>query len=317
MVGARLAREIASFDDDGRVGEQLAAARRRRARVVVPSDARYPHLLHEIYDPPPLLWAEGSGGVDWTRCISIVGARRATQYGVRQAGRLASELANAGFTVVSGLAYGIDAAAHAGALEAGGTTVAVLGSGLDIVYPAAHRRLAQQIRDAGEVISEFAFGTRPERTNFPRRNRLISGVSLGVVVVEASEAGGALITARMALEQNREVFAVPGSVFSPASTGPNGLIRDGAAKLVTCASDVLEEILPGFEGRARGETVGPTEDLTESERRLARHLGREAEDLEAICVRAGLEVSSVLATLLTMELKGLVRQLPGKRFSLR
>jgi DNA processing protein len=315
-IGSKLAGEIVCGRRDNEIRRQLSVAAALKARPVGLNGSDYPSLLREIYDPPPLLWTRGSGRVDWTRCVSIVGTRRATPYGRRCTELLAGALARRGFTIVSGLAYGIDAAAHRAAFEAGGATVAVFGSGLDIVYPAIHRGLAERIVRAGLIVSEFPFGCRPERTNFPRRNRLISGLSLGVIIVEAFEKGGALITAKLALDQNREVFAVPGPLSSAASEGPNRLIRDGAAKLVTGVDDVLDEIIPGPRGLEHLPAASPVPEMTEPERVLVKHLGREPEELDVICSRVSEDVSTVLGTLLTMELKGIVRQYPGKRFCL-
>src|SRR5437660_3061358 len=206
-------------------------------------DERYPAWLRAIHDPPAVLYCDGLPETGDRQAVAIVGSRRATPYGLRVSEALAGELSVLGFTIVSGFARGIDAAAHGAALAAGGRTIAVLGCGLDVDYPPGHASLRAEIAGSGAVLTEFAPGTPPRATNFPRRNRIISGLALGVVVVEAAEDSGSLITARLALEQGREVFAVPGSIDVPTSRGPHGLLKQGA-KLVETVDDIVEELLP-------------------------------------------------------------------------
>src|SRR5436309_5520834 len=210
------------------------------------ADEHYPAWLRTIPDPPPVLYCDGSMEPGDRQAVAIVGSRQATPYGLRVTDALARELSALGFTIVSGFARGIDAAAHHAALASGGRTVAVLGCGLDVDYPSGHASLRAEIAGSGAVLTEFAPGTAPFAMNFPRRNRIISGLALGVVVVEASEDSGSLITARLALEQGREVFAVPGPIDAPTSQGPHGLLKQGA-KLVETVDDIVEELLPQME----------------------------------------------------------------------
>lgn len=313
-VGPQTARAIAAFDDAPAVEEQFRRARQVGATLVTLWDERYPARLRQIYDPPVGLWLRGTLGTDDDRAIAVVGTRRATDYGKAEAHRFAAELVEAGFTVVSGLAYGVDAAAHRGALDAGGRTLAVLGSGVDRIYPTRHTRLARRISEQGGVLSEYALGAAPDAPNFPRRNRVISGLTLGTLVVEAFEKGGALITARLAVEQDREVFAVPSSVHNQAGVGTNRLIQRGHAKLVLSVGDILDELnlapLPqtaSSAGRAAPDLNGPEQALWEA-------LGAEPLHVDVLCRTTGLDPSSALVYLLSLEFKGLARQLAGKQF---
>ncbi|MCG8608693.1 DNA-processing protein DprA [bacterium] len=249
------------------------------------------------------------------RAVAIVGTRRSSEYGRRMAHEFALELAQRGFTVVSGLAYGIDAAAHQGALEAGGRTLAVLGSGADRIYPAKHKKLAQTIAGQGAVLSEYPLGAAPDAPNFPRRNRIISGLSLGTLVVEAFEKGGALITARIAVEQNREVFALPSPVHSRPGAGTNRLIQRGHAKLVLTVDDIVEELgLPEPAPSLFSEATEPPPDLHPIERQLFDVLEAEPQHIDTLCQKTGHDVSTALVYLLGLEFKGLVRQMAGKQF---
>lgn len=260
-----------------------------------------PALLKEIHDPPERLWYAGDAGVFDRPAVAIVGSRRCSGYGRDIAFALAEAVARAGVTVVSGLAFGVDAAAHRGALAGGGLTAAFLGGGLDAVYPAAHAGLARQIVAAGGVLAtEYGAGVKPRRHHFPARNRLISGVALGVVIVEAAERSGSLITARLALEQNREVMAVPGMVTNPLAAGCHGLLRDGAA-LVANAEDIVQTL--GLEWQAL-----PAEDdpETESDDPVLAAVGAEATSVDAIAAAAGLSVEEVLTRLVELELAGFV-----------
>lgn len=315
-IGRQVATAIARFDADAEVDEQVRRAMQTGARLISEQDARFPRLLKEIFDPPAYLWVLGTLEPE-EPSISIVGTRRPTDYGRRIAHDLAYELASLGFCIVSGMAYGIDAWAHRGALEAGGRTIAVLGSGLDRIYPSRHVTLARDIAEGGAVVSEFAMGSPPDAGNFPRRNRLVSGFSAGTLVVEAYEEGGALITARLALEQNREVFAVPGSIHSKASAGANRLIQQGHAKLVQSVDDILDEL--DFERPGDSAASLPALDLADlsaEERALCRALGAETLHIDRLCAASGLEPSAALVHLLNLEFKGIVRQLAGKQFFL-
>ncbi|TLY26283.1 MAG: DNA-protecting protein DprA [Nitrospirae bacterium] len=291
------------------------------------ADERYPAWLRAIHDPPAVLYCDGSVEPGDRQAVAIVGARKATPYGLRVTETLASELSGLGFTIVSGFARGIDAAAHRAALEAGGRTIAVLGCGLDVDYPPGHAPLRAEIAAGGAVLTEFVPGTPPYATNFPRRNRIISGLALGVVVVEATEESGSLITARLALEQGREVFAVPGPLDAPTSRGPHGLIKQGA-KLVETVDDVVEELLPQVERpllrpvRAAGPAPAcsrrtEAHDLTPGERGVLGLVGKEPRHLDDLTEQSRLPAAEVARILLGLELKLLVHQLPGQQYCLK
>jgi DNA processing protein len=296
------------------------------AEVLALDDGAYPALLREIPDPPVTLYVRGR----WRACleapcVGVVGSRRCSTYGQNVALLLARDLASRGVTIVSGLARGIDAAAHRGALEAGGRTAAVLGTGLDEVYPRDHRRLAEEILEkGGALVTQFPLGTPPVAENFPYRNRIISGLSLGAVVVEASENSGSLITARLALEQGREVYAVPGNITSRNSFGTNFLIKGAGAKLVQQWQDVVAEFPPDIAARilppeskkkggaAPAETREPS-DLSESERAVFKLIPADAPaHVDALAEASGLPVQTLAGVLLGLEMRELVRQLPGR-----
>ncbi len=289
--------------------QKLAAS---SARVVDLLSDRYPRLLMEIPDPPPYLYVLGELHGSET-AVAIVGSRRASQYGLCTATRLARDLAARGVTVVSGMARGIDTAAHWGALKGGGRSVAVLGCGIDVVYPPENDKLRDALAQGGALISEFPMATGPLAENFPRRNRIISALSRGVVVVEAGEHSGSLITARFALEQGREVFAVPGNVTLSGSRGVNGLIKEGA-KLVEGVEDILEEL--GIEPLTpSGLREPPGFSLTPQEAELYVLLCQGPLHIDDLIVQSALTVSEVSATLLRLELKGAIVRLPGDHFS--
>jgi len=281
------------------------------------SDAAYPVALTTIVDPPPVLWTRGGVASLSTPAVAIVGSRAASQYGLAVAERLAGDLAARGLVIVSGLARGVDSAAHRGALAAGGVTVAVLGSGVDVMYPPEHAALAKEIDVRGAVISELVPGTPPQQWFFPLRNRIISGLSRAVVVIEASDKSGSLITARCALEQGRDVLAVPGNVLSGRNRGAHGLLRDGA-KIVESADDILEELgmpekgaapLPSDGRRGKGVTAAlPVDPI------LACLIPGEACDLDAIAERSGLGTARLLPRLFELELQGAVARVGGGRF---
>ncbi|HSW38649.1 MAG TPA: DNA-processing protein DprA [Acidobacteriota bacterium] len=283
-------------------------------------DAGYPPLLGEIYDPPLVLYARGQLDILTRTCLAVVGARNPTAYGLHVAQAIAADLGSRGMTVVSGLARGIDAAAHRGCVEAKGTTVAVLGCGIDIVYPREHKRLAETIGRKGLLLSEFIPGTPPAPHNFPARNRIISGLSAGTLIIEATENSGSLITARLAMEQNREVYAVPGNITSPQSRGPNFLIKQGA-KLVQTWKDIVEELPPAMRnGIAIADDpippAGPeTSTLSDSAIRLLELLKvDEAIHFDMIYRRGGFSVSELSELLFGLETGGRIRQLPGNLY---
>jgi DNA processing protein len=278
-------------------------------------DAGYPRRLREIDNPPPLLFVRGelTTADDWA--VAIVGTRKASTYGKEVAHELATSLAAAGVTVVSGFARGIDATAHLAALEAGGRTLAVLGSGLDKLYPAEHAALAERLVGQGALISDYPLGTPPEATNFPPRNRIISGLTLGTIVVEAAAESGALITTEFAMEQGREVFAVPGNIFNRNSQGPNKLIQLGA-KMVTSAEDVLEELnlkMASHQAEARAQ-LSLFDGADETEKKLLAHLSAEPLHADELSVLTSLPIATISSALAMMELKGMARQVGGMTY---
>jgi DNA processing protein len=293
--------------------EEMAKLERHRVKVLTYHDAAYPARLKEIYDYPPLLYIRGSLLPEDEWCLAVVGTRRATVYGRQVAEEISADLARNKITVVSGLARGIDSVAHSSALAAGGRSIAVFACGLDIVYPSENAGLARQITEQGALISEYPLGTRPKADKFPRRNRIMSGMSLGVLVVEASETSGAMITAHLAAEQNREVFAVPGGIISTASRGTNRLIQEGA-KLVRGYGDILEELnLTTVARQMEMKEIIPASD---TESRLLKELSAEPTHIDEVCRSSGLPVSAVSSTLAIMELKGLVKQVGNMNYIL-
>ena len=277
--------------------------------LITLADAAYPRLLLEIPDPPPLLYARGRVELLARPALAVVGSRNATAQGAANAESFANALSNSGLTIVSGLALGIDAAAPGGGLAGPGSTVAVLGTGIDVIYPRGNAALAMQIAERGLLLSEFPLGTGALATNFPRRNRLISGLAQGCLVVEAALASGSLITARSAAEQGREVFAIPGSIHSPVSKGCHALIKSGA-KLVESAEDVLAE-LGGFRSTGFASTTQPR---AAEQTGLLQHMGHDPVDVDALCQRAGMSAEQVSSELLRLELAGRVAALPGGLF---
>jgi DNA processing protein len=278
--------------------------------------AAYPAALTTIADPPPVLWTRGRLDALARPAVAIVGSRAASPYGLAVAERLAADLAASGLVIISGLARGVDSAAHRGALSAGGVTVAVLGSGVDVIYPSEHAPLASAIDATGAVVSELVPGTRPQQFFFPLRNRIISGLSRAVVVIEASEKSGSLITARCALDQGRDVLAVPGNVLSGKNRGAHALLRDGA-KIVESADDILEELgmPPKGAAQGRGEREGAAAGIAGSRDPVLDSLvAGEASDLDEISERSGLQASRLLPRLFELELHGLVRRVGGGRF---
>jgi len=282
--------------------------------LVPRGDPRYPPLLAAIDDPPPLLFLRGDLRAGALPCVALVGTRHTSPYGELVAEQLARELAAAGVGVISGLAQGIDAAAHEGALQAGGYTAAVLGTGVDKPYPAANKALYQRLCESGAVLSEFMLGTTPQAWHFPVRNRIISGLSRAVVVVQAPSKSGALITAQLATEQNREVMAVPGNITDGRQMGCHELIRDGAV-LVRGVEDILEALrLPAAGAGQAAVAAAPTVRLEGDEGTVAGALGLTPSSIDDLIEKTGLATPSVQASLVTLELKGVARRLPGNQF---
>ncbi len=314
-VRAETARRIVTRAWKGDPEDELTRLRRCGARLITISDPAYPKDLREIHDPPPLLYLRGNDMPQNTTMVSVVGSRNPSHYGLKITEELCQGLAIRQVAVVSGMARGIDSAAHWGCLRGHGFTVAVLGSGIDIIYPESNTRLFNYILEKGSVITEFPLGTPPEARNFPIRNRIISGLSKGVVVVEASRRSGSLITASLALEQGREVLAVPGSIESFKSTGTHLLIKQGA-KLIENADDILKElgVSPPSSGDGLTPKKLPVPPLEEDERRIFDILSNYPIHIDQM-VRSSTFDSAKVASILTgLELKGVIRQLPGKMF---
>jgi DNA processing protein len=313
-IGINRARNIKEFSLWKDVEKQIKVLEKSDIKAVSFDDSSYPEMLREIEDAPIVIYIKGDIQPQDRYAIAIVGSRKPTHYGASVAGKISEGLASMGFTIVSGMARGIDALSHAGALRAGGRTIAVLGSGLDVPYPLENKMLMDKIASSGCVMSEFPTGTLPEKENFPRRNRLISGLSLGVLVIEATSDSGALITARYALDQNREVFAVPGNITAPNSEGTNKLIRSGAI-LTRKIDDIVEELAPVLKGFIRARDKIRIE-VTDEEKKICNLLSGEPKQIDIISRESGLPTSKVLGILLGLELKGAVKQTTGKRFYL-
>ena len=309
VIGPALAAAVAAGPDEELLARSLAWTADERNRLLTLADADYPGALLEITDPPPLLYLKGQSSLLQQDALAIVGSRNATPQGLANAEAFGHELSDSGFTIVSGLALGIDAAAHRGGLRGKSSSVAVVATGLDSVYPARNRDLAHQLSQHGLLISEFALGTKPLAANFPRRNRLISGIAKGVLVVEAALKSGSLITARYALEQGREVFAIPGSVHSPLSKGCHALIKQGA-KLVETSADILEE----FGRQAIGDKSAAAPTSAPRHPLLMEAIGFDPVDLDTICARSGLTAEKASAMLLELELYGAVVKLAGGKY---
>ncbi len=338
-IGPKTADNIRFFSDWGMAEREIERARELGVNIVTCADATYPGNLLNIYDYPPLLYVKGSLSPEEI-CVAVVGSRLASVYGRYTTEKISRELALQGITIVSGLARGIDAAAHKGALAGKGRTIAVLGCGLDIIYPPENERLAGAVSSHGALLTEFPFGTPPNAPNFPSRNRIISGMSLGVVVVEAGEKSGSLITARIAAEQGRSVFAIPGEIGAAGSRGTHRLIKQGAM-LVENIEDILEEILPqaGVKPSASNESSLPVPSrldaspsdpekiaaparvdvagLGNQELRLLTLISSQPVNIDTLISSSGLSAQEVLNALLILELRGLIRQMPGKQFLLK
>lgn len=301
---------------DDSVKEQVARLYQLGCQVWFPDDPGYPALLKEIdgKEIPPVLFAQGRSLADCGAAIGIVGTRHPTEHGRRFAFQLAQDLASAGITVVSGMAEGIDTAAHKGALEAGGSTIAVWGTGLDIVYPAINRELATLIAAQGTVVTEYPPGVFADRSHFPERNRIISGLSEGLVVVEAGTKSGALITAAQAVAQGRELFAVPGAPSAKMSSGTNDLIKAGAG-LVTSAEDIFSQ-LPRLRGKVASRQFAQAPDMTDLERNIITSISEGPQQIDNLSRQMELPVHELMQVLLALELRGVIRELSGKRFVL-
>lgn len=282
------------------------------ASLITIEDQAYPPNLREIHDPPPVLYVRGKLEEQDKFAVSIVGTRRPSNAGSQIASEIGRDLARGGLTVVSGMAYGIDSAAHQGAIAAGGRTIAVAGCGIDIVYPPANRHLFEQITEHGAVLTEFPIGTEPEPWQFPVRNRIISGLSLGTVVIEAPEKSGALLTAGCAADQGRDVFVVPGDVRTGLSKGAHTLLREGA-KLIEGAEDVLQEMGVPVEAAEKRLSEIPA-DISDQEKQVLLTLSLEEKHVDSIIADSGLDTAQVNAILVTLEIKGLVRRVPGNCF---
>lgn len=331
VVGPKLAQRITQYRDVVDLEYQQNEMAQYGAQVITLNDTEYPPRLGEIYDPPLVLFVRGELLTRDEHCVAIVGTRRATPYGIRMAEKLGRELGARGVTVVSGMASGIDSAAHRGALEAGGRTIAVLGCGVDVVYPPENSDLMHQIIHHGCVLSQFAMGAKPSKGHFPYRNRIISGISAGTVVVQAPLKSGALITAHTAVEQGREVFAVPGEVGALNSQGPHSLLRDGA-KIAETVEDILLELnfpdnlavhpQPAVAGSSVGSEAPRTPEKTEKaqsgiEEDILSVLSRDGSFVDEIAAASRVSISEALSALTMLELKGLIRQFSGKRFAPR
>lgn len=306
------------LDQAGRlVSEQMARLDAHKARIVTYWDKDFPQHLKNIYDPPAFLFVKGSLQPEDSCAIALVGTRTMSPYGQQMAESFASGLARAGITVVSGLARGIDTAAHTATVKAGGRTIAVVGSGVDVIYPPENKGLAGRIEQTGAILSEFLMGAKPDASNFPRRNRIISGMTLGTVVIETGIEGGAMITASLAFDQNREVFAVPSPVNSKRVSGTNLLIKQRKASLVESVEDVIEILAPQLKGiisAAAPQHTPPQVQLSVFEQKLFDTLGTGQMHIDALAEQAGFSTADALVHLLSLEFKGLVKQNPGKMF---
>ncbi len=327
-IGFKTAERIASSRDKFNTKKELAMAAKLGVWIINAADKRYPPALKQIYDPPPVLYVKGTLERADSLAIAIVGSRRHSTYGAEQASRFAHMLASAGFTIVSGMARGIDTAAHRGALSASGRTIAVQGCGLANVFPPENKKLYGLITDSGACMSELPLEYEALSENFPPRNRIISGLAMGVIVIEASAKSGALITVKAALEQNREVMVVPGKIDSPISVGSHRLIKEGA-RLVDCVEDVMEtlgyigEDLKGHAAsaaeKAQADVERPVFDvgrlnLSPAERAIYDCLGREPMHVDEVIVGTGLGAGKVNSGLISLRLKGLIKQQPGNLF---
>ena len=313
-VGDMLAQKIKGAPDNPRIPGMMKKIRNLDMTALIWGQPGYPDALKRIYAAPPILFVRGELLPQDERAVAIVGTRKPTHNGERSCAQISDGLARIGITVVSGLAIGIDGIAHKAALDAGGRTIAVLATGPEAVYPPVHKNLAAEITKKGALISEFPLETPPAPYNFPRRNRIISGMSLGTLIIEAGAKSGALITAQHAIEQGREVFAVPGPPATPQSYGTNRLIKDGA-KLVTCAQDIIDALdIPAIAPAKLDDAFDKVKKLTGAARVLFENLTNEPVHVDELARSCKMDSAYALAGLFTLELEGLVKQLPGKRF---
>lgn len=308
------AKSIKGFSSWDVIEKQMKIMEQNGIKAVGLNEPTYPEMLRETDGAPVIIYITGEVQPCDRYAIAVVGSRKPTHYGASVAEKLSEELASIGFTIVSGMARGVDSLSHKGALRAGGRTIAVLGSGLNVPYPPENKGLMYKIAESGCVMSEFPAGALPDRENFPRRNRVISGLSLGTLVIEAASDSGSLITAGYALEQNREVFAVPGNIFSSLSDGTNELIKKGAI-LTRKVEDIVEELAPVLKGFIKAKDKKRIE-VTDEEEKLCNLLSGEPKQVDVISRESGLPTSKVLGILLALELKGVVKQITGKRFYL-
>ena len=315
-IGEKIAQRITSIKSED-INKEFTQAKKLNLNILTTEDEAYPQNLKNIPDPPIVLYVKGKLVEKDKNALGIVGSRRASIYGLNNAEKFSFNLATEGFTIISGMARGIDTYAHRGALKAGGRTIAVIGSGFNQLYPPENRELSDEIAQSGAVISEFPLNTEPFKHNFPRRNRVISALSLGVLVVEAARNSGALITADFALEQGREVFALPGKVDSDNAFGTNELIKQGA-KLVTCVDDILEEFSLAKEAKEiknpRPSAGNPRPSASKEEMLLLNLINEESIQLDELIEKTNMEIPDISDILLKLQLKKLIKQLPGKQF---
>jgi DNA processing protein len=310
-IDAKSVETVLSYRTRISLDNEMEKIERYKVKVVMLDDPDYPPRLKETYEPPPLLYVRGTIIPEDEWAIAVVGTRRVSVYGRQVAEEITADLARHKITIVSGLAKGVDSIAHRIALEAGGRTIAVAGCGVDMVYPSDNVSLARKIIENGALVSEFPLGTKPKAEHFPQRNRIMSGMSLGVLLIEAGEKSGAMITAHWAEEQDREIFAVPGSIFSNYSKGTNKIIQEGA-KLVRNCSDILEEL--NLSVTTRQMEIKEVVPTTDTEEQVLRCLTEDAVHIDELCRSCGLPVAAVSSTLAMLELKGLARQASGMSY---
>ena len=308
-----LSENIARWQDHADPTAELKKAADLGAHIITAQDDEYPPALREIHDPPMVLYVRGEITERDRHAVAVVGSRKASHYATECAKKLSFQMAYAGLTVISGLARGIDTAAHQGALAAKGRTLAVIGAGLGELYPPENAQLADRIASSGAVLSEFPIDTKPDRQTFPIRNRIVTGCSFGVLVVEAGANSGALISANMAAEQGRTLYAVPGRIDSPAALGSNRLLQQGA-KLVITVDDILDDLPMIFKEQPELPAAAPVAELTPDQQKILNALGSDETALDSVIATSGLTAAAVSSTLLALEMRRLVKQLPGKRF---
>lgn len=307
-----IAKRIIEFGEWDEIDEEIRRMNELSVKVITIIEEEYPGVLRNIYDPPPVLYCLGRTELLRTKCMAVVGTRHPTEYGIEVTQKLTTELVEAGYTIVSGFAQGIDAESHLSAIRSGGNTIAVFGSGVDVVYPAGNMALYEQMSESQLIISEFPMGTKPFKINFPKRNRIISGLSEGVIVMEATLKSGSLITARCALEQNRDVFAVPGMITSTRSQGCHYLIKEGARPV-----ESINDITGDFNYPAKRELNLDELNLKEEEKMIVKLLKDGRKHIDIIIESVKIPSSSVTGILTVLELNNIVRQLPGKYFELK